>query len=176
MVILDIKRQPYDRPLSTVFGAPEKLFAQLLKDDADPIMNELQTLDYRYVRFFFHPLKDKFVVCNGWKDPSWTRVRALRAGIDGDEKDERERVFGANLIDIQQKSIPQLLVDEVRHLTMEMVIEAKTYVLGIPSLLCIPNSKSGSMVARSILLLRCLYICHVCRKYHCDPRGDACCK
>ncbi|RYC55597.1 hypothetical protein CHU98_g10610 [Xylaria longipes] len=84
-------------------------------DDGDPIINELQTLDYRYVRFFFHPLKDKFLVCNGWKDPSWTTVRTLRTGIDGDEKDERERVFGPNLIDIEQKSIPQLLVDEVFH-------------------------------------------------------------
>jgi len=113
MAILDVKRQPYDRPLSTVFGAPEKIFAQLLEDDSDPIMSELQTLDYRYVRFFFHPLKDRFVACNGWKDPAWTRVRALRAGIDGNEKDHRECVFGINLIDIEQKSIPQLLIDEV---------------------------------------------------------------
>ncbi|KAI0977328.1 hypothetical protein F4678DRAFT_468531 [Xylaria arbuscula] len=115
MATLDVKHRPYDRPLSTVFGAPEKLFAQLLEDDGDPIMSELQTLDYRYVRFFFHPLKDKFVVCNGWKDPSWTRVRDLRTGIDGDEKDQREHVFGANIIDIDQKSVPQLLVDEVFH-------------------------------------------------------------
>ncbi|KAJ2993343.1 hypothetical protein NUW58_g1867 [Xylaria curta] len=112
MVILNIKRQPYERPLSTVFGSPEKIFAQLLEDDGDPIMRELQTLDYRYVRFFYHPLKDKFVVCNGWKDPNWTGVRTLRVGLDGDEKNERERVFGANIIDIQQKSIAQLLVDE----------------------------------------------------------------
>jgi cation-transporting ATPase 13A3/4/5 len=123
MAILNVKRQPYDRPLSTVFGAPEKIFAQLL-DDSDPIMSELQTIDYRYVRFFFHPLKDKFVVGNGWKDPTWTRVRALRAGIDGDEKDERERVFGANLIDIEQKSIPQLLVDEVRYPTQTIALDA----------------------------------------------------
>ncbi|KAI2643480.1 hypothetical protein GGS21DRAFT_496608 [Xylaria nigripes] len=115
MSILNVKRQPYDRPLSTVFGAPEKVFAQLLEDDGDFIMGQLQTLDYRYVRFFFHPVKDKFVVCGGWKDPAWTSVQALRTGIDGDERDERARVFGANIIDIQQKSIRQLLVDEVFH-------------------------------------------------------------
>ncbi|KAI0408156.1 hypothetical protein F4802DRAFT_605184 [Xylaria palmicola] len=115
MAILNVKRQSYEQPLSTVFGAPEKMFAQLLEDDADPIMRELQTIDYRYVRFFFHPLKDKFVVCNGWKDPSWTTIRTLRVGIDGVEKDERERVFGPNIIDIEQKSIFQLLVDEVFH-------------------------------------------------------------
>ncbi|KAI1827536.1 hypothetical protein F4861DRAFT_536103 [Xylaria intraflava] len=115
MSILNVKRQPYDRPLSTVFGAPEKVFAQLLEDDGDFIIGQLQTLDYRYVRFFFHPVKDKFVVCNGWKDPTWTNVRALRTGVDGDQRDERARVFGANIIDIEQKSTYQLLVDEVFH-------------------------------------------------------------
>ncbi|KAI0852262.1 hypothetical protein F5Y00DRAFT_227703 [Daldinia vernicosa] len=115
MAILDVQTQPYNRPLSTVFGSPEKIFAQLLEDDADPLLPELRVLNYRYVRFFYHPLKGKFVICNGWKDPTWTRVRALRAGIDGEEKDHRERVFGKNLIDIEQKSIPQLLVDEVFH-------------------------------------------------------------
>jgi hypothetical protein len=49
----------------------------------------------------------------GWKDPAWTDVRSVRPGIDGDEKENRELVFGKNLIDIKQKSIPQLLVDEV---------------------------------------------------------------
>lgn len=37
----------------------------------------------------------------------------MRVGIDGDEKENRELVFGKNLIDIKQKTIPQLLVDEV---------------------------------------------------------------
>ena len=65
------------------------------------------------MRFSFHPLKDKFVLCNSWKDPAWTDVKSIRAGIDGDEKEKRERVFGKNMIDIKQKTIPQLLADEV---------------------------------------------------------------
>jgi cation-transporting ATPase 13A3/4/5 len=65
------------------------------------------------MRFSFHPLKDKFVLCNSWKDPAWTDVKSIRAGIDGDEKEKRECVFGKNMIDIKQKTIPQLLVDEV---------------------------------------------------------------
>lgn len=65
------------------------------------------------MRFSFHPLKDKFVLSNSWKDPAWTDVKSIRAGLDGDEKEIRELVFGQNLIDIKQKTIPQLLVDEV---------------------------------------------------------------
>lgn len=53
------------------------------------------------------------MLCNSWKDPTWTDVKLIRAGIDGDEKETRERVFGKNMIDIKQKTIPQLLVDEV---------------------------------------------------------------
>lgn len=82
-------------------------------EDDDPIIDDLRMLDYRYMRFSFHPLKDKFMLCNSWKDPTWTDVKAIRAGIDGDEKESRELVFGKNMIDIKQKTIPQLLMDEV---------------------------------------------------------------
>ena len=61
----------------------------------------------------YHLLKDRFVLCNSWKDPAWTDVKSVRAGIDGDEKENRELVFGKNLIDIKQKTIPHLLMDEV---------------------------------------------------------------
>ncbi|KAI1155797.1 hypothetical protein F4825DRAFT_406576 [Nemania diffusa] len=173
MAILNVKRQPYERPLSTVFGTPEKIFAQLLEDDNDPIMNELQTLEYRYVRFFFHPLKDKFVVCNGWKDPTWTRVRTLRTGIDGDEKIERECVFGANLIDIEQKSIPQLLVDEVFH---------PFYIFQIASLIlwsvdeyyyyaiCIFVMSAGSIIATLVETRSTMKRLRDISRFECDVR------
>ncbi|CAJ2507776.1 Uu.00g089620.m01.CDS01 [Anthostomella pinea] len=173
MAVLDVKSQPYDRPMSTVFGAPEKMFAQWLEDDADPIMNELRVLTYRYVRFFFHPLKDKFVICNGWKDPTWTRVRPLRAGIDGDEKDQREHVFGSNIIDIEQKSILQLLVDEVFH---------PFYVFQIASLvlwsldqyfyyaICIFVMSAGSIIATLVETRATMRRLREISRFECDVR------
>lgn len=113
MAILDVEKRPYGLSLSTVFGTPDKMSAYMLDDDHDPLLPELRSLNYRYVRFFFHPLRDKFLLCNGWKDPAWTDVRAIRAGIDTEEKGHRDIVFGANLIDIEQKPIFRLLVDEV---------------------------------------------------------------
>ena len=110
---MDVHRKPYGRPMSTVFGNPTKRLSYELDDDQDPIVTELRVLDYRYVRLFFHPIKDMFVVFTGWRDPNWTDVRATRAGVDSDEKNHREVVFGRNTIDIEQKSIPRLLVDEV---------------------------------------------------------------
>lgn len=115
MAILTVDSKPYGRSLSTVFGAPGKL-TSYMDEDHDPILDDLRMINYRYVRFFFHPVRDKFLLCNGWKDPLWSDVREIRAGIDSEEKTHRDVVFGSNLIDIEQKSIFRLLVDEVGEL------------------------------------------------------------
>ena len=78
----------------------------------------LRFLNYRYIRFVFHPLKDRFVLNSNWKDPAWTDVKSIRTGLDTDERLKREKVFGMNVIDIQQRSVPQLLIDEVRYLSL----------------------------------------------------------
>lgn len=114
-VVQDVESKEYGRSLSTVFGAPEKRYVVSYDDDDDPVLEDLRILDYRYMRFSFHPLKDRFILSNSWKDPTWTDVKSIRAGIDGDEKESRELVFGKNLIDIKQKTISQLLVDEAFH-------------------------------------------------------------
>lgn len=113
MEISEVQVQGYGQPLSSVFGLPEKPLAYGLDDENDPVLDNLRSLNYRYVRFSFHPLKDKFVLLNGWKDPNWTDTQVVRTGLDTDEKSTREIIFGNNLIDIQQKSVSQLLIDEV---------------------------------------------------------------
>ncbi|KAM4055966.1 p5-type ATPase cation transporter [Hirsutella rhossiliensis] len=115
LAVVSVKSQLYGRPVSTVFGLPEKMFSYGLDDENDPLMDNLRMLDYRYVRLCFHPLKDKFVLSTGWKDPEWTDVRLVRCGLDSDEKAIREVVFGSNLIDIEARSSGQILVDEALH-------------------------------------------------------------
>lgn len=105
--------RPYGKQLSSIFGAPSRMATHALDDDRDPIISELRVLNYRYVPFYFHPIQDKFILSSGWKDPQWTDVFSVRAGIDSDEKQRRDLVFGHNLIDIEQKSTFRLLVDEV---------------------------------------------------------------
>ncbi|KAI0472027.1 hypothetical protein GGR56DRAFT_667735 [Xylariaceae sp. FL0804] len=173
MAVINVIGQPYDRPLSTVFGAPDKMLAQLLEDDADPILKELRILTYRYVRFFFHPLKDRFVISTGWKDPAWNRVREIRVGIDGDEKEVRERVFGPNIIDIEQKTISQLLVDEVFH---------PFYVFQIASLvlwsldeyyyyaICIFVMSAGSIIATLVETRATMRRLRDISRFECDVR------
>lgn len=115
VAVQNVVKQSYGRSLSTVFGSYEKHAWQGYDEDDDPVIKELRCLDYRYIRFCFHPLKDKFVLGNTWKDPGWTDVQTLRTGLDSEEKQYRECVFGKNAIDIEQKSTSQLLVDEAFH-------------------------------------------------------------
>lgn len=113
--VQNIGNQTYGRSLSTVFGDLEKVGHRDYDEDDDPVIKQLRSLDYRYIRFCYHPLKDKFVLANTWKDPAWTDIRALRQGLDSEERDYRERVFGKNLINIEEKSVGQLLVNEAFH-------------------------------------------------------------
>ena len=105
----------YEYSVSTVFGPQAKgMFGEYDEED-DPVMPKLRFLDYRYIRFVFHPLKGKFVLNNNFKDSSWKDVKSIRSGLESDERYRRAKVYGKNLIDIQQKSIPQLLFDEAFH-------------------------------------------------------------
>lgn len=118
MAVQDLSIQPFGHSLSAVFGHNDK--SKFLEYDEydDPIMDDLRILDYRYIRFCFNPLKDKFVLGNTWKDPTWTNadaITAVRAGIDSDEQEHRERIFGKNAIEIEMKSTMQLLMDEAFH-------------------------------------------------------------
>ena len=108
-----ISKARYGHAISTVFGSVEKRGFRDYDEDDDPVIMQLRFLDYRYIRFCYHPLKDKFVLSSNWKDPTWTDVKSIRVGLDSDERYRREQVFGMNQIDLKQKSTPQLLIDEV---------------------------------------------------------------
>jgi len=109
-----VSTEEYGHPMSTVFTRPGKEKSSGYRFDDDPEMPILRFLDYRYMRLLYQPHEDKFVLNNDWWDPQWTDVKALRQGLDTEERDPRDQVFGQNVIEIQQKTIPQLLLDEVR--------------------------------------------------------------
>ncbi|KAL9591185.1 MAG: hypothetical protein Q9203_000057 [Teloschistes exilis] len=108
----NVARQPYGYAVSTVFGATGKSECTELDEDDDPPIPTLLHLDYRYMRFCFNPLNERFTLSSNWRDSSWTKVKSMRVGLDSDERYRRETVFGKNEISIKQKSIPQLLLDE----------------------------------------------------------------
>ena len=115
MSIQNIATNEYGEALSTVFTSPSKRLANDYMEEDDYVIGHLRILDYRYIRFCFHPLKDKFIVSNSWKDATWSDPEAARKGISSGRRETREQVFGKNSLDIQQKSIGEMLVDEAFH-------------------------------------------------------------
>ena len=115
LIVQGIKSRSYGHSVSSVFGIDEKVTALDLDEDQDPPMAHLRIIDYRYIRFCFHPLKDEFVFAQNWKDPDWNDVKSTRNGLNAEEHHRREQVFGRNIIEIEQKSILQLLIDEAFH-------------------------------------------------------------
>ncbi|KAL2848451.1 hypothetical protein BJY01DRAFT_155608 [Aspergillus pseudoustus] len=105
-------RQSYNRPLSTIFTDS---YRYQYDEDRDPTVEYLRYFDYRYLRFFYHPLEDKFLLISGWKDPSWVNAKSMRAGLNAEDRDSREQIFGPNSLSIQQKPLFQLLIDEAFH-------------------------------------------------------------
>lgn len=112
---VQIKSVRYDKPLSTVFGSIEQVPNPTydLDVDNDPILHHIRYFDYRYIRFCYHPIKDKFIMITGYKDPVWINVDALREGVSNDDVEPRQLVFGENDIKIESKTTAQLLMDEV---------------------------------------------------------------
>ncbi|CAJ0643141.1 11436_t:CDS:10 [Entrophospora sp. SA101] len=80
---------------------------------SDEILHYIHYFDYRHIRFIYHPKLEKFLQNSYWKDPSWVSTKLLKNGITRDTHNAREIIFGSNLIDIQEKSVYQLLLDEV---------------------------------------------------------------
>lgn len=157
----EVSTEVYGSTLSTVFGPPPKEFSDGYHDEDDPIMSELMILDYRYMRLLYHPLEDKFVLNNTWADPQWTDIKSLRQGLDSDERDIRDQVFGKNLLEIKQKSIPQLLVDEVGWFPSPIMLTL-LIKLGLSPLLRLSNCELDTLVAGRVLLLRDGYPHHLC--------------
>ena len=108
-----VTTEDYGHPISSVFTAPSKEKMNGHRYDEDAEMDRLRFVDYRYMRLLYHPTEDKFVLNNDWWDPQWKSVKALREGLDAEEREPREQVFGQNMIEINQKTIPELLLDEV---------------------------------------------------------------
>lgn len=129
--IIDVVSSRYNRALSTVFRQQEQqetadqynehsTASPMDGDDVesidyDPILHTLRTINYRYINFFYHPLEDIFLTNFDWVDKSWVDVEVAREGIDNETRSDRESVFGPNIIDINEKTTMQLLIDEVLH-------------------------------------------------------------
>ncbi|KAL2312417.1 Cation-transporting ATPase [Schizosaccharomyces pombe] len=112
---LDIQIQPYENSLSSIFGASIRVAAPEGTEN-DPFIENFRYVNYRYMKLIFHPLLDRFLIQQDWKDPRWIRdTSVVKEGLERDAINDRLCIFGENLIDLELKSVSQLLIDEVLH-------------------------------------------------------------
>ena len=114
MTVQRVASVAYGYSRSTVFEGNEELATEDFDEDDDPVIERLRFLDYRYIRFIFNPSRGRFVFDVNKRDKAWSNVKSARTGLDAEDRHQKEKVFGLNLIDIKEKSVPQLLVDEVK--------------------------------------------------------------
>ncbi|CAG8503949.1 12192_t:CDS:10 [Ambispora gerdemannii] len=118
IAIEKIQRKFYGGTVTSIFPLDlleESDIAKLGSHIADETLHHMHCFDHRHLRFIFHPWLGKFLQHGYWKDPSWTNFKSLKTGISREIHNEREVIFGKNLIDIEGKSTSQLLFDEVLH-------------------------------------------------------------
>lgn len=58
---------------------------------------------------------DRTLTCSSWMDKNWFSLSTASAGVDRNSHTERQDIFGQNLIEINAKTTPQLLVEEILH-------------------------------------------------------------
>lgn len=64
----------------------------------------------------------------------------MRGGLDADDRDSREQIFGNNILDIKQKPVSQLLIDEVSvNILDNNLFNIFSWEKGFSSILYIPN-------------------------------------
>ncbi|KAG0038258.1 hypothetical protein BGZ82_000702 [Podila clonocystis] len=110
----------YGGPIDSVFS-PDQL-EKSQDDDASfedtvttGILHDMRYFDYQYIRFIYNPMVQQFMQNSKWKDPDWSTTSSCERGIGRETHQERTMVFGQNLIDVQEKTVGQLLVQEVLH-------------------------------------------------------------
>ncbi|KAI1315866.1 hypothetical protein EDD11_000242 [Mortierella claussenii] len=120
MVIEPIQTKYYGGPMSSVFSLDQMEKPQ---DDegfndgteSTEMLHDMRYFDYQYIRFIYNPVARMFMQNSQWKDAGWTNVAKCERGLSRETHQERSMVFGPNLIDVQEKSVGQLLVQEVLH-------------------------------------------------------------
>ena len=84
-------------------------------DDIDPIVPVLISFEYRYMKLFYDPIDDLFKLPTSWIDEKWCHYPDIRDGMTETNYKLRKLIFGDNIIEIKEKSVLTLLVDEVLH-------------------------------------------------------------
>ncbi|KAI5123953.1 hypothetical protein M0805_006366 [Coniferiporia weirii] len=112
--LFPVKTLHYPYALSTVFPTKSGLENSSNGKMSD-MLTFLKVVDYRCLRFALDPRTGLFISVSEWRDMSWTGIPAVQGGLQIVDREQRHKLFGPNVIDIEGKSIIALLIDEIIH-------------------------------------------------------------
>lgn len=113
LVIVPIRKLKFNERLSSFLRVHQDGVEEM--SEKDPIIDVLHSFTYRYIKFFYNPLEDIFKTNSNWCDPRWMNVRNTRDGVSQLLHEQRSEIFNKNSIEIEEKSVFTLLIDEVLH-------------------------------------------------------------
>lgn len=116
LIVVDVQKRRFNQRLSAFLNTVEDKTDELpTSQPTDPIIGNIHSFTYRYMKFFFNPLEDLFKTNNNWIDDNWRNVDKIGDGVSQNGYEERSIIFGENSIEIDDKSIGALLLEEVLH-------------------------------------------------------------
>lgn len=121
--IVAVKREWYNRPMSTVLPITKELADDNAADSSsshhangsNPNIPILISFDYRYITFIYSPLEDIFRSNNNWTDVNWVDLPSVYRGLTSGTCEDRTLAFGRNNINLKVKPTSQVLFDEALH-------------------------------------------------------------
>lgn len=118
LAIVNVTKRRYNERLSSFLALPRAPEGEDKLDETvelNPVVTNLCHFSYRYLRFFYSPVEDIFRTNSTWYDSHWTNLKSIKEGISQSTQEQRVLNFGENNIEIEEKTILQLLTDEVLH-------------------------------------------------------------
>ncbi|KAG0150885.1 hypothetical protein CROQUDRAFT_709427 [Cronartium quercuum f. sp. fusiforme G11] len=79
-------------------------------------LTHIKYFDFRYHRFFLHPITMQFRMARDWQDPAWSvSLSHLAKGLTEKDSASRSQLFSDNVMEVKGKTTVQLLIDEALH-------------------------------------------------------------
>ncbi|CCJ31395.1 unnamed protein product [Pneumocystis jirovecii] len=113
--VLKIKKEDRGELIFTIYEGFQNPYDFQTKNESSET-TPFTYIDYRYLRFIYYPKEQKFIPTYSWKDPLFMLpIEDISKGLSTRARDDREVIFGKNQMDIQEKSVIRLLIDEILH-------------------------------------------------------------
>ncbi|KAG5440200.1 hypothetical protein PCANB_001769 [Pneumocystis canis] len=114
--IIKVKRENHGHLIFSVYKGFQNIYSKFETKNDDSEIPPLVYFDYRYLRFIYYPPEQKFLPLSNWRDYRYTLpIEEIFKGLDTKTRNDREIIFGKNIMDIEEKSIFRLLIDEIVH-------------------------------------------------------------